>query len=167
MYLLTLRSGELDPSTAVATPSRVPNGTTCLIMLEPSSQPGGTHVSLKFSRTLYVISPLGHPDLFLRHSNWKLQCDPVGSGTEFNGDATFRCVLVPVKEEPSEVEILSKKLAKLIARRNSYKQQLVSLKQKFENAKTLVQSLKKDITATEKLVSHTTPLSNLSPSQRA
>lgn len=42
-----------------------------------------------------VISPLGHPDLFLRHSNWKLQCDPVGSGTEFNGDATFRCVRMP------------------------------------------------------------------------
>ncbi|KAF4656586.1 hypothetical protein FOZ61_006788 [Perkinsus olseni] len=174
---------ELDASSsslAVATPARVPNGTTCLVMLERVDQPGSfvacepsegsvwvttdegqlASAASKFllrervwsseCQDTYVISPVGHPELFLRHSNWKVRCDPAGAGAEFNGDATFRCILAPVREEPNEIEVLTKKLARLVSRRNSCKQKLVALKKQFEDAKVLVQSLKKDIAATEK-----------------
>ncbi|KAF4757310.1 hypothetical protein FOZ63_026735, partial [Perkinsus olseni] len=60
---------ELDASSsslAVATPARVPSGTTCLVMLEPAEQPGG--VSRGFLATLFSRRELDRPVFPLRQS---------------------------------------------------------------------------------------------------
>ncbi|KAF4663378.1 hypothetical protein FOL47_005767 [Perkinsus chesapeaki] len=184
---------ELDTSAAVASPSRSPGDTMCVVMLELADRPGsfvtcdpseGT-VSLTDDERLLASAS---SKFWLRERVWSDECQdtctivhrcgspkslqtssaPSGIQKSFFDIATGRYavmllasaqnlkatphsdVLVAAIEEPSEIDLLTKKLAKLASRRNSYKKKLVELKKKFEEAKELVQSLKKDIQSTEK-----------------